>query len=142
MFSFDTKIRVRYADTDRMGYLYHGNIATYLEVGRVEALRSIGLSYKALEDSGVALPVLELTSKFIKPAFYDDEITVRTMIKSIPSVRMLFEYELYNQDNILINISSSTLVFFDIPNKKPCLPPAEMLNALAPFFPNTTLENI
>ena len=84
MFHSQVSIRVRYAETDRMGYVYYGNYTTYLEVARVEALRELGLSYKKMEDDGIMLPVLSLNIKFIKPAFYDDVITVKTCIKEMP----------------------------------------------------------
>ena len=92
-----TNLRVRYAETDRMGYVYYGNYATYFEVGRVEAMKSIGMSYKKLEDSGIMMPVLEYKIKYFKPAFYDDELTIVTSIKELPMARITFFYETYNQ---------------------------------------------
>jgi acyl-CoA thioester hydrolase len=94
MYISETKLRVRYAETDRMGYAYYGNYAQYYEVGRVEALRQLGLSYRSLEDSGIFLPVLHYSVKFFKPAFYDDLLTVRTIIKEIPQTRIKFFYEI------------------------------------------------
>ena len=90
MFIHKTKIRVRYAETDQMGYAYYGNYATYFEVARVEALRSLNFSYKQLEKDGVMLPVLEFGIKYFKPGFYDDELTIKTMISELPSARIKF----------------------------------------------------
>ena len=84
MFTSTTEIRVRYGETDQMGYLYYGNYALYYEVGRTDAIRSLGLTYKALEEMGVALPVAELHINYYRPAFYDDLITVKTMLKEMP----------------------------------------------------------
>ena len=83
MYSFKTKVRVRYAETDKMGYCYYGNYATYFEIARVEALRSLGVSYKSLEDEGVFLPVSEFNIKYLKPAYYDDELTIHVFVKEI-----------------------------------------------------------
>ena len=94
MYTFETKLRVRYSETDQMGYVYYGNYASYFEVARVDMLRSIDLSYKAMEESGIMMPVLELKSKYIKPAFYDDLLTVKVIIREIPQTRILFNYEI------------------------------------------------
>lgn len=134
MYISETQIRVRYAETDQMGYVYYGNYAQYYEVGRVEALRQLGLSYKAMEDSGVMMPVLSFKIKYIKPAFYDDVITIKTIIKELPSLRVVFEYECYNQNNELLNIGETTLVFIDKSKNKACSPPAEFLNQLRQFI--------
>src|SRR3954463_1583998 len=103
----DVQVRVRYAETDKMGYVYYGNYATYFEIGRVETLRKLGTSYKALEDSGIMLPVLEYKSKYIKAAKYDDLLTIRTFIRKIPTVRIVFDYEVYNQDMVLLNVAET-----------------------------------
>ena len=102
MYTHSTKIRVRYSETDQMGYVYNGNYAQYYEVGRVEMLRSLGMTYGKMEEMGVMLPLLELKCKFIKPAFYDQEITIKTSIKELPGVRMSFDYELFNEREELI----------------------------------------
>ncbi|MFA5245898.1 MAG: thioesterase family protein, partial [Pedobacter sp.] len=113
MFSSTTKIRVRYADTDQMGYMYYGNYAEFYEVGRVEMLRELGLTYKSMEESGIIMPVTDLQCKYIKPALYDEEITVRVILEQMPSVRIHFKYELYNEKNELINTGETTLVFIN-----------------------------
>ena len=134
MFVHSTKIRVRYADTDQMGYMYYGKYAEFYEVGRVEMLRSLGLTYKAMEDSGIIMPVTELKCKYIKPAFYDDEITVKVIMEKMPSVRIHFRYELSNEKHELINFGETTLVFISQENKRPCLAPEDFLNKLNVHF--------
>lgn len=130
MYSSDTQLRVRYGETDRMGYAYYGNYAEYIEVGRVEALRELGFSYKELEDSGVLLPVLEYWSKFIKPALYDDLLTVRTMISEVPETRFPFEYEVLNGKGELLTKAKTTLVFVDKDSGRPCQCPDELKKAI------------
>ncbi|MFB6257777.1 MAG: acyl-CoA thioesterase [Flavobacteriales bacterium] len=126
MYSSDTKLRVRYGETDRMGYAYYGNYAEYIEVGRVEALRELGYSYRELEDSGVLLPVLEYWSKFIKPAGYDDLLTVWTMIHEVPETRFPFDYEVLNEQGELLTKARTTLVFVDKDSGRPCQCPEEL----------------
>ncbi|PYF76755.1 acyl-CoA thioesterase [Pedobacter nutrimenti] len=134
MYTHSTKIRVRYSETDQMGYVYNGNYAQYYEVGRVEMLRSLGMTYGSMESSGVMMPLLELKCKFIRPAFYDQELTIKTTVKELPGVRIHFDYELYNEENELINIGSTILVFFDMLKKKPCQPPENFMEKLAKYF--------
>jgi acyl-CoA thioester hydrolase len=134
MYTHSTKIRVRYSETDQMAYVYYGNYAQYYEVGRVEMLRSLGMTYSSMEKSGVMLPVLELQSKFIKPALYDQEITIKTTVKELPGVRIHFIYELFNEDNELINHGKTTLVFFDMVKQRPCNPPQDFMDRLKPYF--------
>lgn len=134
MYTHSTKIRVRYGETDQMGYMYYGNYAEFYEVGRVEMLRSLGMSYQEMEDSGIMMPVLELKCKYIKPAKYDQEITVKVIIDKMPGIRIHFLYELYNEENELINLGETTLVFVDIEKNKPCLPPEEFLSKMKDYF--------
>ena len=134
MYSHDTNIRVRYAETDKMGYLYYGNYAAYYEVGRVETIRSLGVNYKTMEDEGIMLPVLELKSKFLKPALYDDLLTVRTKIPHMPGIRIYFEYEIFNEQNVLLNTGSTELVFFDWKKKRPCMIPDAIAENIKRFF--------
>ena len=134
MYTHSTKIRVRYSETDQMGYVYNGNYAQYYEVGRVEMLRSLGMTYGKMEETGIMLPLLELKSKFIKPAYYDQEITIKTYVKELPGIRMLFDYELFNEKEELINIGATTLVFFDMVKKKPCPPTDYFLERIAPYY--------
>lgn len=122
--------RVRYSETDKMGVVYHGNYAQYLEMGRVEWLRALGISYKSLEDSGVMLPVINMQVNFKKSAYYDDELTVITTIKNIPTVRISFEYEIVNQFDELLVTAETQLVFMDMERKRPIKCPDSILNAL------------
>jgi acyl-CoA thioester hydrolase len=126
MIVHDTKLRVRYGETDRMGYVYYGNYATYFEVARVEALRELGVSYKELEDDGVMLPVLEYKIKYYKPAYYDDELLIRTTIKKMPAVRIHFSYQTFNRGGELINEAEITLVFVSTKTQKPVKLPNDL----------------
>lgn len=134
MLIHSTKIRVRYGETDQMGYMYYGNYAQFYEVGRVELLRSLGMTYESMEASGIMMPVLEIKCKYLKPALYDQEITVKVIIEKMPGIRIHFNYELYNEQEELINIGETTLVFVDMVKNKPCHPSQEFLNKVKPFF--------
>ncbi len=137
MYSHTTKIRVRYGETDQMGVVYHGNYAQYYEVGRLEMLRSLGLLYTDMEKSGIMMPVIEIKCKYIKPALYDEEITVKTTINILPAVRVYFEYELYNQNQELINLGATTLVFVSMETRKPTQPPTNFIQKIKPYFKTT-----
>ncbi len=134
MFQHVTVLRPRYAETDRMGYVYYGVYAQYFEVARVEALRSLGLSYKRMEEEGVLLPVRELRVTYHKPAFYDDELSIITRIERLPSVRIDFNYEVRDAADALLTEASTTLVFLDRTTNKPCRAPAHLLALFAPYF--------
>jgi acyl-CoA thioester hydrolase len=127
---FNSTIRVRYAETDQMGYCYYGNYAQYLEIGRVEALRSIGVRYKDLEDDGVMLPVLELHLKYIHPAKYDDLLTIETQIEPIKGSRIVFNYRIINENNKEIATAQTTLVFVSKETMKPMKAPEKILKAI------------
>lgn len=116
-------VRVRYSETDQMGVVYHGNYAQYFEMGRVEWLRNLGVSYKWMEENGVMLPVVSLSMNYKKPARYDDLLTVKTIFKSQTSVKIEFDYEIYNEKMELLTIAHSTLVFVDMKTGRPTLPP-------------------
>ena len=130
MFTHTTKIRVRYSDTDQMKYVYYGVYAKYLEVGRVELLRSIGTSYKQIEELGFGLPVVNLKIKYIKPAFYDDLLTIETTIKKINNIKLIFKYKIYNEQDVLLNTAETTLVFVNLDTGKVCSPPNLIVNKL------------
>ena len=136
MIIYDSKVRVRYGETDKMGYAYYGIYPQYYEIGRTELIRSFGLSYKKLEDEGIMLPVLSLDIKYLKPAFYDDLLTIKTKIIKLPSVRIEFEYEVYNQNNELLNTGKTTLVFIDAKTRRPRKAPEDFLLKLKGFFEN------
>ncbi|ATL47980.1 thioesterase [Chitinophaga caeni] len=135
MFTSTTRIRVRYGETDQMGYLYYGNYGLYYEVGRAEAIRELGFTYRELEEQGVIMPVAELNVKYLRPAFYDDLITVKTILKELPSAsKIQFHSELYNEKDELLNVGVTTLVFVDATTKKKVgLPPA-LNERLLPYF--------
>jgi len=116
-------VRVRYAETDQMGVVYHGNYAQYFEMGRVEWLRNMGVSYKWMEENGIMLPVVSLNINYKKPARYDDLLRVKTIYKNQTSVKIEFDYEIYNEANELLTIGSSILVFVDMKTGRPTLPP-------------------
>lgn len=135
MFSSITTIRVRYGETDQMGYLYYGNYGLYYEVGRAEAIRELGFSYRELEEQGVIMPVAELNVKYLRPAYYDNLITVKTILKELPTnSRIQFHSELYNEKGELLNVGVTTLVFIDVTTKQKAGLPAALKERLEPFF--------
>jgi acyl-CoA thioester hydrolase len=119
MLSHEEKIRVRYGETDQLGYVYYGNYALYYEVGRVELLRKLGVAYSDMEKQGIGLPVLHFEIKYFKPAKYDNLLTVITSITEKPTTRITFHYEIKNEDSQLLNAGKVTLVFIDIATGKP-----------------------
>lgn len=134
MYQHSTEIRVRYAETDQMGFVYYGNYATYYEVARVEALRALGISYKTLEQNGIIMPVLENWSKYIRPAKYDDLLTIKLILKKIPEKRIIFEYEVFNEEKKLINLGSTILAFLEKESGRPIMVPDVILDVLKPYF--------
>ncbi len=126
----EISFRVRYAETDQMGVVYHGNYAQYLEMGRVEWLRGKGISYKEMENNGIMLPVISLSTNFKKSALYDDLITVRTILKGKPSVKIEFDFEIYNQSRELLADANVKLVFMDKNKMKPIRCPEYILAKL------------
>lgn len=135
MYSSTTEVRVRYGETDQMGYLYYGYYALYYEVGRAEAIRQLGYTYKELEDMGIVMPVVELKAQYFRPALYDNLITVKTILKEMPEdSKISFHSELYNEQGQLLNKGTTTLVFYDPREKKKVSMPAELKTRLQPFF--------
>ena len=130
MYNHQVDIRIRYAHTDQMGYCYYGNYAQFYEIGRVEALRNLGLSYKKIEESGILLPVIDFNIKYINPAYYDDLITVNTFIKELPSARIKFEYEIFNESGEKLNFGTTTLVFINKKTGRPTKCPLELIEKL------------
>jgi acyl-CoA thioester hydrolase len=129
-FTNKTQIRVRYSETDQMGYCYYGNYAQYFEVGRVEALRSLGCSYRELEAQGIMLPVRDFHVKYILPAYYDDLLTVETIIAEIKGPKIIFHYNLFNERNELISEAMTSLVFVQKESMRPIAPPDFFLNLI------------
>jgi len=126
----DISFRVRYGETDQMGVVYHGNYAQYLEMGRIEWLRTLGISYKTMEESGVILPVISLSINFKKSAVYDDMLTVRTILKKKPLVKIEFDYRIFNESNELLAEANTILAFMDVKRKKPIKCPDYVLEKL------------
>ena len=125
-----TKTRVRYSETDQMGVVYHGNYAQFFEMGRTEWLRSLGITYKNMETSGIMLPVISISFNFIKSALYDDVLTIHTFLKKEPLVKIEFNYEIKNQKNELICTGNSVLAFVNSKTMKPTRCPDYLLKGL------------
>ena len=134
MYESKTTIRVRYAETDQMGYVYYGVYAMYYEVARVESLRQLGLTYREVEAMGVIMPVLENKSRYLQPGRYDELLTIVTTIRNKPSVRIKFEYAIFNEENKLIHEGETILAFVDQKTNRPCRPPHAMEQVLEPYF--------
>jgi acyl-CoA thioester hydrolase len=126
----DISFRVRYGETDQMGVVYHGNYPQYLEMGRVEWLRTLGISYKEMEENGIILPVISLRLNFKKSAIYDDLLTVRTILQKRPQVRIEFDYEIYNEKKELLAEANTVLAFMNTTNNKPIRCPEYILERL------------
>ncbi|MDO4728569.1 MAG: thioesterase family protein [Bacteroidota bacterium] len=122
--------RVRYAETDKMGVVYHANYAIYFEIGRVEWLRNRGISYKEMEEQGIMLPVVSLSMSYKKSAYYDDLLTIVTRLKNLNAIRIEFEYEILNQHNELLTTGETTLVFINSQTKRPTPAPKHILSKL------------
>ena len=135
MFTSNTQIRIHYALTDQMGVVYHGHYAQFYEIGRTEALRSLGLTYKEVEALGVIMPVTEIHSRFLRPALYDDLITVITTVKELPAHhKITFHSEIYNEKNELLNVGDVSLYFMDSKTMKRCEMPLQIKEKLVDFF--------
>lgn len=116
---FTTKVRVRYVEVDQSGFVYNGNYATYYEVGRTEALRQMGHTYKEMEDNGIVMPLVNQFSRFYKPALYDDLLTIVTKIPDMPKARIRFEYSIFNEAGILLNEGYNELIFLNKAKGRP-----------------------
>ena len=134
MIKGDIKLRVRYSDTDQMGYVYYGRYASYYEIARVELFRNLGFSYKKLEEEGIGMPVIDMETKYLLPIKYDEEITISTRIEKLPSSRIIFHYEILNQNNDLANTAKTTLTFINLLNKRPIRTPKELLDLIKNKF--------
>jgi len=126
----EISFRVRYAETDQMGVVYHGNYAQYLEMGRVEWLRQFGISYKSMEENGTMLPVISLHINYRKPAIYDDLITVRTILKKRPAVKIEFDFEIYNENGDILANANVILAFIDMKRNRPIRCPEYLLKKI------------
>ncbi|WP_299127741.1 thioesterase family protein [uncultured Winogradskyella sp.] len=126
----ETRIRVRYGETDQMGVVYHANYATYFEVGRTEWLREFGLSYSAMEAEGVMLPVISLSINYKNSARYDDVLKVKTSLKKMPTASIEFKYKLENEAGELLATGSTVLAFVDMKRNRPTRCPKYLLDKL------------
>lgn len=126
-------LRVRYAETDQMGFVYYGNYAQYLELGRVAAMKKIGISYRELEESGIGMPVKDLHIDYYKAAQYDDELIVETTIAEKPTNRVVFDYEIFRGEDLLVK-AKTTLFFIDLKTLRPSRPPAFFIEKITPYF--------
>ena len=135
MFESTTNIRVRYAETDHMDVVYHGNYAQFFEVGRAESIRSLGFTYKDMEKLGVIMPLVELHVKFLRPAHYDDLLTIKTILKELPvDHRIEFHQEVYNERGKLLTVGRVVLYFFNSKTKEKTIMPSQLFNSLQPYF--------
>src|SRR5690554_911311 len=134
MIKSTTKLRVRYAETDQMGFVYYGNYAQYFEVARVEMLRELGFSYNSLEKSGILLPVLDFRIRYKQPALYDDLLTIETVISEIPSTRITFDYAIFNSSGVELNEASTTLVFVNKKTGRTTRIPDDLLSVMRTYF--------
>ncbi len=134
MYHHISSYRVRYADVDQMGYMYYGNYSKLYEIGRVEALRSLGVRYRDMEQGGVWMPVYENHSKYIKPAKYDELLEINCKLETLPSTRIVFTTEISNEEGVLIHVGKTTLVFLDEKSGKIMTCPKMILERLQPFF--------
>ncbi|MFK7807053.1 MAG: acyl-CoA thioesterase [Saprospiraceae bacterium] len=135
MLSRSTQLRVRYAETDQMGYVYHGTYVQYYEVGRVEALRSMGLSYKQMEeDFGVMMPVVSLSQRFVRPATYDDLLTITTVLRKLPEMFITFHFEVKNEAGKVVNGGEVRLCFLDAKTRRPVMVPEYLLERIKTFW--------
>ena len=136
MFLHDIQVRVRYAETDQMDVVYHGNYAQYFEVARAESIRNLGFTYKEMEAAGVMMPVVEMQTKFLRPAHYDDLLTIKTIMRELPvDHRILFEHEVFNQEKKLLTLGKVTLYFVKIGTFERTVMPEAMRILLQRFFP-------
>lgn len=130
-----TKIRVRYAETDQMNVVYHGNYAQYFEVARAECIRENGFTYKQIEELGVIMPIVEINIKFVRPAHYDDLLTIKTTLKELPiDHKMEFHHEVYNEENKLLTIGKVLLYLLDSSTKEKTTMPQQMLDKVKHWF--------
>ena len=130
----ETQIRIYYQDTDQMGVVYYGNYARYYEIGRTEMIRDLGFTYKKMEELGIMLPARSLKINYLKPARYDDLLTVRTIVDTIPKVKFPIKTEIYNQQGELINSGEVVLVFFNAISNKPVGAPKFFIDEMLKYF--------
>ncbi|AWH74928.1 thioesterase [Dokdonia sp. Dokd-P16] len=130
MKNHNTFVKVRYSETDQMGFVHHSNYAQYLEIARLEWLEQFGISYKWMEENGVMLPVYNLNTTFKKSALFDDRLKIETSLRDIPTVRIMFDYKVYNQNEELLTVASTELIFMNTKTGRPMRCPKYILEKL------------
>jgi acyl-CoA thioester hydrolase len=136
MFITETHIRVRYAETDQMNVVYYGNYAQYFEVARAESIRNLGFTYKEMEAAGVMMPVVEMQTKYLRPAHYDDLLTIKTIMREMPiDHKIRFEHEVYNQEKKLLTLGKVVLYFVKMGSFEKTVMPGSLHSLLQTFFP-------
>ena len=134
MYQYTTTITVRYGETDQMGIVYYGNYALYYEIGRTEAIKNLGYTYKQMEADGFIMPVLDLQIKYHKAAKYDDVLSITTTIAALPTRKMTFHTEILNTKEEIINSGFTTLIFLNKTTNRICSPPQKLIELLQPYF--------
>ncbi len=134
MFAATTQVRVRYGETDKMGFVYYGNYPLYFEVGRAEAMRQIGMSYKDMEEMGVFMPISKMEIRYLRPGRYDDLLTIKTFVSQMPSSRMVFDYEIYNEQSTLLCTGYTELAFISSQTNRPVRAPEWFLKKFELVF--------
>ncbi len=137
MYTCDFQQRIRYGETDQMGYVYYGRYAEFYEIGRTEMIRKLGMTYRDLESRGIMMPVVKMVCNYFRPIAYDELITIRTNLKTLPTAKISFYHEIFNEAGELINTGEVHLVFTDAVSRKPIRPPKDLMDALGPFFAGT-----
>ncbi len=135
MFEASHQVRVRYAETDQMNVVYHGNYTQYFEVARAESIRQLGFTYKDMEAMGIMMPIVEWHAKFIRPAHYDDLLTIKTILKELPTDhRIEFLHEVYNEAGKLLTTGRAVLYFVNSKTMTKTSMPNELRVKIAPYF--------
>jgi acyl-CoA thioester hydrolase len=135
MYIYDVLIRTRYHETDKMGVIYHANYINYYEIARTEMLRNTGIySYNEMETDGIMMPVIEIRSKYLLPAYYDENLTVRVIIKEMPTAKITFCYEVFNEKQELLNTGMTVLAFMNSKTRRPCRPPQKLIDCMKNYF--------
>ena len=139
--SYETKIRVRYKDTDQMGIMHHSNYIVMYEMARTEWLREMGLTYAEIERRGIMSPIIEVQSRYLYPAFYDEMLTIKVFIEEMPSARLIIGSEVYNEQGKLINTGRVTLGFMHADTRRPCRTPEWFMEALENYKTKNENDN-
>lgn len=135
MFTSSVQIRVRYAETDQMGVVYHSNYFPYFETARAESIRALGMTYADMEKTGVIMPVVEVHCRYLRPAKYDDLLTIKTELREMPhNHKIEFHHEVYNEHQVLLATGKITLYFMEARTMKKTEMPELLKTQLAPFF--------